>query len=167
MYINVPQSWRKLSESQYQAYAVLNNELMHCEGAYLKQNNGLNQVITFYNYGMAEIDSLEKIKYNFLKNEEENELIDGSPEDDDFEDTSLSSLLWWQELELDGKDAFAHISRVISGENSYTYVFQLYFILATNIYSVQSKLYDFDPSMSIEEYVDSNEVILEILNTIK
>ena len=166
MNINVPQSWRKLKDSEYQTYAVLNNELMHCEGAYLKQNDGVNQVITFYNYGTAEIDSLEKIKYNFLKNEEENELVDGSPADESFEDTSLSSLLWWQELELDDKEAFAHISRVASGENSYTYVFQLYFILGTNIYSVQSKLNDFDPSMSIEEYVDSNAVILEILNTI-
>lgn len=166
MIINAPSNWQKIEEDNYNKYAVMNNEFMHCLGAYLRTSNGENKVITFYDYGRAERNAIDQIRENLLINEEENRVVDGSPEDKDFEDTSLTSLVWYEKFIFRNNDAFIHISKVLADNGTYLNMVQIYFWDNENLCSCQCKLGNAEIE-SIETHVLEDDVIAEIIDSIK
>ena len=161
MKFNFPKSWKTINEKDFDTLGVIKgNVIMNCEGAYLRPES--EQIITFYSYNNADADIIKNIKTALLKNEEENVLIDGLKEDEGFTDTSLSSLVWYEESEPNGIEYFAHISKMLTE----AYVFQIYFWIDDKFYSCQCKLNNSNVT-SIEDYFEKNEVIVEIFNCIK
>ncbi len=165
MNIKIPSNWKIIDKKDYNKYAVLNNGFLICEGAYLREEN-VNQVITVYRYENAEDNVLNEIKAGIIRNEKENELIDGLKTDENFEDTSVSSLIWSEDLVSDGRGSYAHISKVFNDSEKYVNVFQIYFWKDNEFYSAQCKLGEM-LTETIEEYISKNPVVVEIMRCIK
>ena len=158
-------SWQEISKNDYINYGVVETEFMKCEGAYLKNYQGKNVTITLFNYGKAEKNAFAEIEKNYDKIDEENFLIDGSPDDPDYEDTSFISCILKDQINVKGYDSLILVTKILLPEGNYSYVFQLYAISNENLYSVQFKLANFDEN-DIEKSFAEDETLAEVMTAI-
>ena len=158
-------NWYEISPEEYFSYGIIETNFMRCERAYLKNYNTQNIVITLFNFGIISGDPFVEIEQNLIKNELENRLIDGNPNDPDYEDTSLFSCIFKERLNIKGYDCLSSVSKILLPEGNHSYVFQLYVKSAGILYSVQFKFAEFDEN-NIEKSFSEDETFIEVINSI-
>ena len=166
MNFNIPNTWELIKPEDYQKYAVLDMGFVVCEGAYLKNIDDENVVITYYNYGIAEEGAFDAIEELHIANERENRLVDGDLEDPNYEDTSLFTSVFYEKITINGLDCFVSVAKYLLPEGMHAYVFQMYFINSDGeLLSAQFKFVNFDES-NIEKSLNEDATFAEVIASI-
>ena len=158
-------NWKLIEKEDYLKYAVMDLEFMKCECAYLKEYKGQNVVITCYNYGVADEDAFDIIQKVQASSNQENLLVDGDPNDPSYDDTSIFSCVFQDKFTLKGYQCFGSVSKMLTPEGHYSYIFQLYLNDNGTLYSVQFRFLYFDEE-NIEDSLNNDETFLQVMSSI-
>lgn len=167
--LEVPKQWKKMKEKDYKKLGVYNNEVIKCLGSYVTHMDKKPIIINFYDYSKYNVEFLEKLDKYYEGVNEMNELIDGNPDDEDYESTAtLSSLYHGYISDVNGLYYMA-INKVLS-EQGYSYVIQMFAKSAKKILCCEMNTYKIDEKNVLNSVKEATNVkdalshLIELLN---
>ena len=124
--INIPDDWKKIDESNYDRIGIINNKFIKCVASYSISDGDKVSVINFFDYSNCDEDFLDELGRYYDEINEMNEIIDGDPNDEDYECTAILSSLYHGYINETRGLYYLSISKALIDENSYSYDVQLF-----------------------------------------
>lgn len=157
MSIVVPTGWKKIDPKNYKKLGITNNEKVECLGSYLSSETEKPTLINFYDYSSNDENFLETLNDYYDEIEEMNELIDGDPNDEDYESTAITRSLFHGYVEDPKSVLYLNISKVLV-TNGYEYMLQLFNKGNNGMYCLEMNLHNVDENNVVKGMKKSKTV---------
>lgn len=161
----VPKDWRLVAKENYALLNIQDTDTIKCLGAFIVGKGGDANVVSFMKYVGYNREFLAVLDKTFEKFNEENRLVDGDPDDDDFYSTSLVHNLFHGFSKFMGRVVYVNINKVAvaSGVNGYS--FQVFVETAGGLNCVQTSLQKLDDKNIVESALSQGFVqqLIDIL----
>ena len=164
MSVNVPEKWKKISPKNYNSLGLIDNDLVSCVASYFVEGEKPN-IINFYDYSKHNEEFLVELDKYYDEIEEINELIDGDPDDEDYESTATIRSLYHGFLNDTKNTTYLNISKVLVNDG-YSCVLQLFLKGNNGIYCMEMNLYDVNEKTIVKD-IKKNQIVLEAIQVLK
>ena len=163
--IKVPQSWKKITEDKYAILGLSDTEDIKCLGAYVVGNDANANVISFLNYVGYDVNFLNELDKKLIEVNEINELVDGKPEDEGYQDTSLLSNIFHGFTDKYGGNLYININKIPVTENVYAYSFQIFVETKNGLVCAQASVRELDEKNVLKSVIEI-DYIKETIKTL-
>lgn len=141
MSIVAPESWKKIDPKNYKKLGIANNEDVICIGSYLSNEETEPTLINFYDYSKNDAKFLDELHKYYDEIEEMNELIDGNPDDEDYESTAIVRSLYHGYINDSKNIIYVNFNKVLVPKG-YKYILQLFNKGSNGMYCLEMNLHD-------------------------
>ena len=157
MAIEVPTGWRKIDPRNYKKLGIASNDKVICLGSYLSNSEEKPTLINFYDYSKNDESFLETLNDYYDEVEEMNELIDGDPNDEDYESTAITRSLFHGYIEGEKNLLYLNINKVLV-QKGYEYMLQLFNKGNNGMFCLEMNLHNVDENNVVSGMRKSNTV---------
>ena len=150
----IPSNWKEVHKDNYKLLNIQSSENIECLGSYIVKKEGDESIVSFLNYigfGKEFLILLDKTYENII---ETDEIIDGKPENKNYENSSISNNLYHGFSEYMQKMVYMVINRVFATSNDYAYFVQMFIEVENGLNCVQSTI----------KFIDEDNIIDSVLN---
>ena len=121
----IPKEWVKVNADDYQKIGIVNNSEISCVGAYTAGTAPDISLVSFYDYSKQTVEFLEELERHYSKIDNLNRIIDGDPNDADYENTAVLTPLFHGNINKDKGLFYLAICKVAM-EKGYSYAVKLF-----------------------------------------
>lgn len=158
--MQVPSSWEEISEKQKKA--------LKCDFGYTKTEGKIQKAICVYQINAEYEKIIKEMEQNLSKIRHENSLVDGDPNDEDYESTATIFPIYFSNIKIDKKPSYLNVSNFLIDKHKYKTLLQIIFKKDSKTYSIQFEIdYMKDSENDVYNKLKTNELFNEVLNYIK
>ena len=152
--IKTPETWIKLEEEKYPYLGIVSDEDIKCINAFIQKINEIDyNIISFYHYVNFGTELLTELDNKLQEINEINELIDGKPSDEGYEDTSLVHNIYHGFTDKYGGKLYININKVAAGEK-FVYTFQIFSEAKQGLVCAQATIRDINEGSALKSALD-------------
>lgn len=152
--IKVPQDWKPVAKERYNLLGINDEGDIKCLGAYIVGEENSANIISFLNYEGFDINFLHQLDAQLMQVNEINELIDGNPDEEGYEDTALMRNVFHGFTDKYGGNLYININKVPVSETEYGYSFQMFVEVANGLMCAQASVRELDETNVFKSAVE-------------
>lgn len=156
--IKVPQDWKPVAKERYGLLGLKDEGDIKCLGAYVVGEEQSANLISFLNYEGYGLDFLHQLDAQLLHINEMNDLIDGDPNAEGYEDTSMLKNIFHGFTDKYGGNMYININKVPVTETEYGYSFQMFVEVANGLMCAQATVRELDEANAFKTAVEVDYV---------
>ena len=156
--MKIPKTWTPVSKESCQK--------LNCKYAYNKTVDNKVFSIIVYMVGDADERFFDTAKKGLDAIKEENLLVDGNPNDKNYENTAIVMPLVYGDIVINKERAFLNLSNYLVADNKYQTICQIMFNKDGKLYNIQFTTKDYNLSNAQEEF-RKDPLFIEVLEYIR
>ena len=154
----IPSKWKELSEDKYKILGFESIDDIVCLASFIAHEENENCLVSYISYTNYKREFLVELDKSIANINELNELIDGNPEDEKFENTSVILNIFHGFNQTENGEFYISINKIKVNKNEHKYTFQIFTEAKNGILCVQITLSNIDENNAVESSLSTNVV---------